>query len=435
MSNRQRVSLILLCAFAPFCLGSAHHASPQETTAVTAAVAELNKGNVFEGVRQLKEIVRAESSPGPALFYLSTLYTNLGRNDIAFRLLQAAMQANPKQTAYYHQLGIIRRWEGCRPEALAAFQQALRGGSGKDASVTWRNIGDLYVDLVELDKAVEAYRNAIESNPGDAASHLALGKLYLDRSNVDGAIQELTAAVKLSPDLEGIHAGLGRAYRAKGDAAAAINVLKQGLERHPSDQEVRYVLGQTLLLAGRSDEGRREMDEYRLVQEGISQANTLFESGIEQAQAGDLDRAEKLLRESLRLAPKYAPALRALGVVILNRGNTPHALELFQQALAANELNPETYYDMATAYFRSGKLSEALDMANRALILEEEDARYYSLLGDIHSKMKRPAEARSAIQRAAQLQSRPGYRTPDPYSAEMRRRPESATVKAICGTF
>ena len=292
----------------------------------------------------------------------------------------------------------------------------------------------MYVDLFAWEKAVEAYQHAIEFDPNDAAAHLALGKLYLDRNNSDRAILELSAALKRSPDLEGVHASLGRAWRATGDPAAAIDILKQGVELNPSDQEARYVLGQTLLSLGRTDEGQREMDEYRRVQERISQTNSLFESAVQRAKARELDRAENLLKETLRLAPQYAPALRVLGAVLLNRGNTQRALEMLQRALASNPLDPETYFDMATAYFRSGKLGEALNMAGRALILEEEDPRYYSLLGDIYSKMKRPTEARAAVERAAQLKSRPGYQTPDPYSAEMRRRAGSATVKAICGT-
>lgn len=140
-------------------------------------------------------------------------------------------------------------------------------------------------------------------------------------------------------------------------------------------------------------------------------------------------------KETLRLAPQYAPALRVLGAVLLNRGNTQRALEMLQQASASNPLNGETYFDMATGYFRSGKLGEALEMAGRALTVEEEDARYYSLLGDIYLKMKRSTEARAAIERAARLKSRPGYQTPDPYSAEMVRRADAATVKAICGKF
>jgi tetratricopeptide (TPR) repeat protein len=118
---------------------------------------------------------------------------------------------------------------------------------------------------------------------------------------------------------------------------------------------------------------------------------------------------------------------------MLNRGNTQAATGVLQQALASNPLNSEIYFDLATASFSVGKLDDALEMAGRALILEEEDERYYSLIADIYSKMKRPAEARSAIDRAGQLKSRPGYQTPGPYSAEMRRRTDSATVKAICG--
>jgi tetratricopeptide (TPR) repeat protein len=291
----------------------------------------------------------------------------------------------------------------------------------------------MYVDLLAPEKAIEAYRNAIKLDPNDAAAHLALGKLYLERGNPDLAIPELSAALQLSPDLAGVHAGLGLARRAKGEPAAAIELLKRGVERNPSDQEARYVLGQTLLSVGRIDESRRELEEYRRVQERISQTNSLFESAVERAKAGELERAQSLLEELLRLAPRYAPALRVLGAVLLERGNTQRALEMSQKALAANPMNPETYFDISTAYLRSGKLEEALEMADRALIVEEEDGRYYSLLADIYSKMKRPAEARLAGERAAQLKSRPGYPTPVPFSAEMRRRADAATVKAICG--
>src|SRR5688572_26244166 len=109
-----------LCAFVSLWfipLASAAQSTP-------AAVAELNKGNIFEALRQLKEVVRAEPSSGAANFYLATVYTGLGHNDTAYRYLEAVMKANPGQGAHYHLLGVIRRREGCRPEALEAFQQA-----------------------------------------------------------------------------------------------------------------------------------------------------------------------------------------------------------------------------------------------------------------------------------------------------------------------
>ena len=51
------------------------------------------------------------------------------------------------------------------------------------------------------------------------------------------------------------------------------------------------------------------MDTYRRLEEQITQTNTSFETAVQRAQAGELDRAEELLKETLRLAPRYAPAL------------------------------------------------------------------------------------------------------------------------------
>jgi tetratricopeptide (TPR) repeat protein len=321
---------------------------------------------------------------------------------------------------------------GCRPEALAAFQQALKAGMGKGEAAAWRQIGDLHVDLLDWDKALEAYRNVLRLQPDNAGAHLALGRLYLDRNDPQRAVSELRAALASAPPPEGVHSSLGRAYRALGDLESSVSILQKGVEQNPADEESLYILGQVLLALGRDNEGRRVMGEYQSLQERLSRTNSLFESAIERAQSGELDRAEALLKEALRVAPRYAPALQALGAVQLNRGNTLGALEMLKQAQASNPLNSETYFDMGAAYLRSGKLSEALDMTLRALILEDEDPRYQTQLGEIYSKMNRPIESRAAFDLGRELQSRPGYRPTDPYASEMRHRDDSATVKAIC---
>jgi len=419
------------------CMAFVHAQAPRSDTA--AALAKINEGNVFEGIRMLKEIARAEPSSASAHFYLSSLYTRMGRYDRAFGYLQVAMKANPGQGPYHNQLGIIRRYEGCQPEALTAFQQALRAGMGKEEVSVWRQIGEVHVDLLAWDRAQEAYGNALRIDPKNAGIRLALGRLYLERNDPARAIEEIQSALKGQPGLAGAHASLGRAYRASGDLTSAVNVLKQGIESNPTDQEARYVLGQVLLALGRTDEGRHEMETYRRVDEQMTQTDKLVESAVQRAQAGDLERAEELLKDTLRLAPRYAPALHLLGVVLLNRGNSQRALEMLRQASIANPLNAESYFQMGSAYLNTGQLSQALDMNERALVLEDEDPRYYALLATIQSRMNRPAapdaarDTARATARAEELKSRPGYRPADPYTTEMRRRDDAATVKEICG--
>lgn len=403
----------------------------RESNNVTAALAELNKGNVFDGIYKLKQMLRENSVP-QAYFYLSGIYTEMGRYDTAYRHLEKAMKGNPPQGAYYHQLGLIRRYEGCRPEAIAAFTYAQKLGMGKEEATLWRHVGDVLEDLLERDKAMDAYRNALRIRPDDAGSHLALGKLHLDRNDPGNAIAELRVAMEISPALPGLHAALGRAHRAAGDSASAIAILTKGIERDSSDQDSRYILAQILLATGRTKEGREALEEYQRLQERVTRTNTTFETGVERAQAGDLSGAEKTLREVLDGAPRYGPALQILGTVLLHRGKLQPALDVFRQALAANPLNSETYFNMGAAYLRTGKVADALEMTQKALVIEDEDARYHAQLSEIYSRMNRQDESRTAFGRAAELKSVPGYRPPDPYGSEKRRRDDAATVRQIC---
>ena len=225
---------------------------------------------------------------------------------------------------------------------------------------------------------------------------------------------------------------MGRAYRASGNPESAIDVLTKAIARDPSDQESRYVLAQTLLAEGRAREGREALRDYQQLQERMIQTNSMFEAAVERAQAGDLAEAEKVLRETLKLAPRYAPALQILGTVLLNRGNVQPALDAFRQSLAVNPLNSETYLNMGAAYLRLGNLNTALEMTEKALVIEDEDARLYNQLGEIYSRMSRPDQSRAALARAVVLQSAPGYQPPDPYGSEGRHRDDAATVRQIC---
>ena len=407
-------------------------AQARESASVTAALDELNRGNVFEAIQKLKLALR-ENPPPQAYFYLSGIYTEMGRYDTAYRYLSSAVEANPAQAAYYHQLGLIRRYEGCRLEAMAAFTHALKLGMKTEEATLWRHVGDIYLDLLETEKAVEAFRNNLRLRPNDAETHLALGRIYLDRNDTATALAELRAAFDVAPALAGLHAAMGRAYRATGDSESAIAILTKGIERDPSDQETRYLLGQTLLAAGREREGRSALRDYQQLQERITQTNSLLETGVERAQAGDLAGAEKALREAVKLAPRYAPVLQTLGTVLLNRGSAQPALEMFKQSLAVNPLNSETYLNMGAAHLRLGNLNDALQVTQKAIVIDDEDARHYTQLGQIYSRMSRSDESRAALDKAAALKSTPGYTPLDPYSSEARRRNDAATVRGICG--
>ena len=360
---------------------------PSRDAALSSALAELNKGHILESIGQFKEILRSDPANEPACFYLSTLYTQMGEFDVAERYLRRAMEVNPGQGAHYLQLGSIRfRQKQWRP-ALEFFKQALEFRAGSEAAV-WRSIGDVQAELFDRDAALQAYETALRIQPQDARTRLSLGRLYLERSEANPAIAHLRAALEIDPLLRAAYPVLGRAYRQTGDLLSAIAILKKALDADPADQESRYALGQVFLAAGRLDEGRKELDKYETIQRQVAGANAKYETALSRLEAGKTSEAEQLLREAVRLAPTYGPALHSLGALLLDRGSPEKAIEFLKRSVEANPLHAASWFSLGAAYFKKGQLPDALEAAKRALVLDE-DAAYQRLLNAIQARARR----------------------------------------------
>jgi tetratricopeptide (TPR) repeat protein len=356
---------------------------------LSAALTELEKGRVLESIQQLKEIVRANPTDAFGYFYLSTVYTQMNEYSVAERYIKRAMEINPRQGAYSHQLGLIRYHQKQWSAALALFKQALEIGSGNNDARVWRSIGDVQLELFDRDAALQAYSEALRIQPRDAQTRLALGRFYIERGDPDHATEHLLAAVEIDPLLPAAYRLLGRAYRQSGNLPSAVGVFAKALEKDPSDQESRYALGRTLLAMGRVDEGRDELDQYERIRQQITSANTIYENALARIADSKFSEAEKLLREAVRLAPAYGPALHSLGTLLLERGSPDKALAFLDRAVEVNSLNAATWYGIGSAYFKTGKMAEALQAAKRAVVLGEEDGRYQRLVTEIQERLKK----------------------------------------------
>ncbi len=348
---------------------------PAPDASTSAALTDLNNGRVLESILQLKQIVRSDPDNGPAWFYLSTLYTEMKEYAFAERYVQRAMQAGPKQAAYYYQLGLIRYRQSQWRPALELFEQALAIGSGQNEASVWRSIGDVQLELFDRDAALHAYTEALRIDPRDARTHLALGRFYLQRGEAGAAIEHLRAALETDPSLHAAHAALGRAYVQAGDVTAAVTILKKALEQDPTDQDSRYTLGRALLAMGRPQEGREELDRYEGIREQVTTADRHYRDALSRLAEGKFSEAETLLREAVRLAPAYGPALQSLGKLLVDRGSPDKALGFLHRVVEVNPLNASAWNSLSTAYFRTGKMPEGTEAAKRANALNDDQVK------------------------------------------------------------
>jgi tetratricopeptide (TPR) repeat protein len=122
-------------------------------------------------------------------------------------------------------------------------------------------LGMMAIFRNELDKGIEEMRQEISINPDFAMAHYKLGDAYTRREDWDAAISPLQRAVWLNPDYSGPYILLGKAYFKKKDLGSAEGMLRHAIKMDPANYQARYMLGQILTQAGKTEEGRKMLEE------------------------------------------------------------------------------------------------------------------------------------------------------------------------------
>ncbi len=132
--------------------------------------------------------------------------------------------------------------------------------------------------------------------------------------------------------------------------------------------------------------------------------------GVALLDADDAAGAEPHLREAVRLRPRSAAALNALGVALTRLarpGDAEAAVEVFRRAAAADPGDPDTRNNLGNALEARGYVEDALAEYREAIRLAPGSAAGHRNSGLTLAGLGRHEEARRALQEAVRIE--PGY--------------------------
>lgn len=85
----------------------------------------------------------------------------------------------------------------------------------------------------KLEKDLQDWEGYVDENPDDPLGWANLGAIYLEMGDTDKAIEELQTAVALAPEGYTYRYKLGQAYRAAERTPEAIDTMKQAVDNFP----------------------------------------------------------------------------------------------------------------------------------------------------------------------------------------------------------
>lgn len=117
-------------------------------------------------------------------------------------------------------------------------------------------LGVARMQIADMAGAAEALRRAVELQPRDALSLVALGLALNGQKHYEEAVETLTEALRLDPDNVETLAALADANEGLGRTEAAEELARRALARRPEHPTANLVLGMALLEQRRHAEAR-----------------------------------------------------------------------------------------------------------------------------------------------------------------------------------
>ncbi len=187
------------------------------------AINAHTQGNYPEAEKLYRQVLAMDPNHAGACQNLGVLAFQVGRNDAAIPLLKKAIELSPNNASMYCNLGDAYTALRQGDDALAAYKKAV--DIDPNMPTTYNNLGIVYSRLGRVEDAINSWKRAIElsarplggarvlighggggKTPADEAKSLAaasynnLGNAYLQQIELDKALECHTIACKMSPE-------------------------------------------------------------------------------------------------------------------------------------------------------------------------------------------------------------------------------------------
>jgi tetratricopeptide (TPR) repeat protein len=193
------------------------------------------------------------TSVNEANYMLGYAYLQTGRQDRSVEAFARLFRLKPGSAAAHLLAGQMMLKEQYQFQALAEVSRALE----LDPNIPHGHflLGEIALYRESLTDALAQLQKELKIDPNFSMAWYRLGDAYARQQNFDLAIPNLERAVWLNPDYSGPYILLGKCYFRQRKYSQAEKILRGALRVDPKNRQAIYLLGQTLVAAGRQVEG------------------------------------------------------------------------------------------------------------------------------------------------------------------------------------
>ena len=274
----------------------------------------------------------------------------------AKRLYRKVLRAQPNHFKALRLAGALAHETGDIDEAIKLLGAAVRHAPDNETGAL-EDLGLLYLQSGEQEKAEDLLRRAVEINPTGLVALTRLGSTLITCGRSAEAVDVLERARNVAPDDPQVAYALAHAFLESSDFDRAVEVADAGLAARPDDAATLVVKGVALFQLDRFEESEAVLEN--VVSTMPEDANAWFHLGRARARSGKRDSAVEAYEKAAELAPELATSFSELANLHSAAGDSDSALAVADQFLARQPTSAALIVVKALALRDAGRVADA----------------------------------------------------------------------------
>jgi tetratricopeptide (TPR) repeat protein len=325
--------------------------------------------------------LEGKTAEADALNNLALAEAELGDIDRAIARLRSALTLEPGHPQVLGNLGVLAYRQGRLDVAFKYLETARQIEEHLEISdpVTWNHLGVVLSAMGRLEEGLENFQRAGSAEHAEFEVYYNLGRAFIEHNK---------------PDL-------------------GVQYLRQSFAIEPNDADVHTVLGAAYLLRGRTQlYGEALKHLKRALQIDAHHRTAATNLALALVEIRNLDAAQKLLAQEIKLFPRDAEGLYMAGLLTLENGGAHtqenvwvSAAQLFDGAYSSRPDVSSALYNSALCQFMMGFRDTSAKLLEAVTTRDPSLGPAYYLIGFGHAVGKRDAEALKAWQIATQYEN------------------------------
>jgi tetratricopeptide (TPR) repeat protein len=206
-----------------------------EGAQIHLAIILKEKGQNEQAIASLKEAIGKKKNAARLHLLLSSLYAEKKDFPAAEGILKSGIINDPQNADMHYSLGALYEKMGRFQESVDEMEMVLK--IEPDYAEALNFIGYSYAERnINLDKAEDMIKRALELKPGNGYILDSMGWVYFKQNKLEMALKYLKQALDLIPEEPTIAEHLGDVYRKMGRIKEAVEAYKKAMKFNPTNE-------------------------------------------------------------------------------------------------------------------------------------------------------------------------------------------------------